>query len=114
MCKATRFPEAVPFRNIEAPKIADALVKFFTFVGLPRTAQSDQGSNFMLGLMQQAMYQLGVKQHKSSAYHPESQGTLECYQQTLKDMLRAYCTENNHDWDQGVHLLRECSGVVRV
>ena len=55
--------------------------------------------------MQQAMYQLGVKQYKSSAYHPESQGALERFHQTLKNMLRAYCTENNRDWDQGVHLL---------
>jgi len=81
----------------------DALVT--TFVGLPCTIQSDQGSNFVLGPMQQAMYQLGVKQYKSSAYHPESQGALEHFHQTLKDMLRAYCTENNRDWDQGVHLL---------
>ena len=71
MCKATHFPEAVPLRSIKVPKIVDALVKFFTFVGLPRTVQSDQGSNFMLGLMQQAIYQLGVKQYKSSAYRPE-------------------------------------------
>ena len=105
MCKATRFPEAVPLRSIKAPKIVNALVRFFTLVGLPRSVQSDQGSNFMSGLMQQAMYQLGVKQYKSSAYHPQSQGTLERFHQTLKNMLRTYCIENNRDWDQGVHLL---------
>ena len=55
--------------------------------------------------MQQAMYQLGVKQYKSSAYHPESQDALKHFHQTLKNMLRAYCTENNHDWNQGLHLL---------
>jgi len=54
------FPKAVSLRNI---KIVDVVVKFFTFVGLPRTVQSDQGSNFMSGLMQQVMYQLGVKQY---------------------------------------------------
>ena len=105
MCKATRFPEAVPLRNIKAPKIVNALVRFFTLVGLPRSVQSDQGSNFLSGLMQQAMYQLGVKQYKSAAYHPESQGALERFHQTIKNMLRAYCVENNRDWDQGVHLL---------
>ena len=99
------FPEAVPLRSIKAPKIVNALVRFFILVGLPRSVQSDQGSNFMLGLMQQAMYQLGVKQYKSSACHPESQGALERFHQTLKNMLRTYCLENNCDWDQGVHLL---------
>jgi len=105
MCKATRFPEAVPLRGIKAPKIVDALDRFFTLVGLPHSVQSDQGSNLMLGLMQQAMYQLGVKLYKSSAYHPESQGALEHFHQTLKNMLQAYCVENKRDWDQGVHLL---------
>ena len=104
MCKATRFPEVVPLRNIKAPKIVDSLVKFFTFVGILRSMQSDQGSNFMSGLMQQAMYQLGVKQYKSSAYHPESQGALEHFHQTLKNMMRAYCTEYSKDWDEGIRL----------
>ena len=51
------------------------------------------------------MYQLGVKQYKSSAYHPESQGALERFHQTLKNMMRAYCIEHDKDWDQGIHLL---------
>ena len=89
MCRATQFLEAVPLCTIKAPKIVDSLVKFFTFVGLPRSVQSDQGSNFMSGLMQQTMYQLSVRQCKSSAYHPESQHTLERFHQTLKNMIRA-------------------------
>ena len=52
MCRVTRFLEAVPLHSIKAPKIVDSLVKFFSFVGLPRSVQSDQGSNFMSGLMQ--------------------------------------------------------------
>ena len=59
----------------------------------------------MSGLMQQAMYQLGIKQYKSAAYHPESQGALERFHQTLKRMLRAYCLEHGKDWDEGVHLV---------
>ena len=47
MCASTRFPEAVPLRNITAPTITKALVKFFSVFGLPRVVQSDQGSNFM-------------------------------------------------------------------
>jgi transposase InsO family protein len=51
------------------------------------------------------MDQLGIKQHKSSAYHPESQGALERFHQTLKTMIKMYCTENIKDLDEGVHLL---------
>ncbi|CAB4010954.1 Transposon Ty3-I Gag-Pol poly, partial [Paramuricea clavata] len=77
MCVSTRFPEAIPLRNIKAKTIVEALTKFFTLVGLPKSIQSDQGSNFTSGLFQQIMHELGIKQYNSSAYHPESQGALE-------------------------------------
>ena len=57
-------------------------MKFFSFVGLSRSVQSDQGSNFMSEIFQQVMYELDIKQYKSSAYHPESQGALERFHQT--------------------------------
>ena len=105
MCAATRFPEAIPLSNIGAPKISKALTKFFTLVGLPKEIQSDQGSNFMSHLFQQVVYQLGAKQIKSSAYHPESQGALERFHSTLKNMIRTYCFEHEKDWDEGLDLL---------
>lgn len=105
MCTSTRFPEAIPLRNIKAKTIVKALIKFFTLVGLPKSIQSDQGTNFMSHLFQQVMFELGIKQYKSSAYHPESQGALERFHQTLKNMLRTYCLEYQKDWDEGVHLV---------
>jgi hypothetical protein len=105
MCTSTRFPEAIPLRNIKAGTIVKALTKFFTFVGLPKYVQSDQGSNFTSGLFQQVMSQMGIEQRLSSAYHPQSQGVLERYHQTVKSMMRAYCEEFQCDWDEGIHLL---------
>ena len=105
MCTSTRFPEAIPLRNIKTKSIVKALIKFFTFVGLPKSVQSDQGSNFMSGIFQQVMHELGIKQYRSSAYHPESQGALERFHQTLKNMVRSYCFDTEKDWDEGIHLL---------
>ena len=105
MCASTRFPEAIPLRNIKTKTIVKALVKFFTFVGLPRSVQSDQGSNFMSGIFQQVMHELGIKQYKTSAYHAECQGALERIFQTLKNMIRSYCFDTEKDWDEGIHLL---------
>ena len=73
MCASTRFLEAIPLKNIKTKTIVKALAKFFTFVGLPRSVQSDQASNFRSGIFQQVMHELGIKQNKSSAYCPESQ-----------------------------------------
>jgi hypothetical protein len=41
MCTSTRFPEAVPLRNIKAKTIIKALMIFFTLVGVPKSVQSD-------------------------------------------------------------------------
>jgi len=46
MCSSTRFPEAIPLRNIKAKTLVKALTKFFTTFGLPKVIQTDQGSNF--------------------------------------------------------------------
>ena len=105
MYASTRFPEAIPLRNIKTKTIVKALVKSFTFVGLPKSVQSDQGSNFMSGIFQQVLHELGIKQYRSSAYHPESQDALERFHQTLKNMIRSYCFETEKDWDEGIHIL---------
>ena len=63
MCTSTRFPEAIPLRNIKTKSIVKALIKFFTFVGLPKSVLSDQGSNFMSGIFQQVMHELSNTGH---------------------------------------------------
>ena len=60
MCASTRFPEAIPLRNIKTKTIVKALVKFFTFVGLPRSVQSDQGSKFMSGIFSKSCMNLAL------------------------------------------------------
>ena len=59
----------------------------------------------MTGLVQQIMHELGINQFKSSAYHPESQGALERFHQTLKNMMRMYCQDTTKDWVEGIHVL---------
>ena len=103
MCASTRFPEAIPLQNIKGKIIIDSLTKFFTLVGLP--IQSDHGLNFMSGTFQQILHELGIKQYESTAYHSETQGALERFHQTLKNMMRTYCLETEKDSDDGIHLL---------
>ena len=94
---STRFPEVVSLKRITAKNVVEALVQFFTRYGLAKEVQSDQGSNFMSGIFRQLLKQLEIKQLRSSAYHPESQGALKRYHQTLKAVLRARCMENPED-----------------
>uniref|UniRef100_A0AAZ1Y236 Integrase catalytic domain-containing protein n=1 Tax=Oreochromis aureus TaxID=47969 RepID=A0AAZ1Y236_OREAU len=105
MCAATRFPEAIPLRSLRAKAVVKALVQFFSTFGLPKHIQTDQGSNFLSRVFAQVMSELSVKHRVSSAYHPETQGALERFHQTLKAMLRKYCVETDSEWDVGLPLL---------
>lgn len=51
------------------------------------------------------MNSLGIKTVTSSAYHPQSQGALERFHSTLKTMIRAYCSDHQKDWDEGIPFL---------
>lgn len=105
MCAATRYPEAVPLHSITTKAVVKELVKFSSMSGLPKIIQTDQGTNFTSHLFEQLVKELRVEHQISSAYHPESQGALERFHQTLKSMLRTYCVETGKDWVDGLHLL---------
>ena len=64
MCSSTHFPEAIPLRSIKTNTILKALIKFFTLFGLPKSIQSDQGTNFMAHAFQQVMNQLAFDKVK--------------------------------------------------
>lgn len=102
MCSATRYPEAIPLRTITAKSVLKALVKFFSTFGLPKVLQTDQGTNFTSKLFAEVLKTLSISHQVSSPYHPESQGALERWHQTLKAMLRKYCLDASNDWDEGV------------
>ena len=59
---ATCYPEAIPFRSIDAETIADELIRMFARVGIPQRILSDQGSNFTSTLMKQVAGLLRINQ----------------------------------------------------
>ncbi|XP_068249716.1 uncharacterized protein [Palaemon carinicauda] len=105
ICPTTRYPIAIPLRNISAKNIANSLLKVFTNFGIPKEIQSDRGSNFTSDLFAQVLKELNIKQTLSAAYHPESQGALERWHQTFKSMLRKFCVESQLEWDEGIDFL---------
>ena len=41
---ATRYPEAVPFKNIDTETVAEALLDMYSRLGIPEEVLSDQGT----------------------------------------------------------------------
>ena len=48
---ATRYPEAIPMRTVDAEHVTEELVTMFARVGVPREILTDQGTNFMSKLL---------------------------------------------------------------
>lgn len=93
-----------------------ALSQFISIFGIPKVIQTDQGRNFTSQMFGEMLKQLHVKHATSSAYHPQSQGALERFHQTLKSLLQSYWTELNCDWQEGLRWLaaRELANPVPV
>ena len=102
---ATRYPEAIPLRSIDAEHIAEELVKVFSRVGVPKEILTDQGSNFTSQLLAEVYRLLHVQPIKTSPYHPQTDGLVERFNQTLKAMLRKTAWDKGKDWDKWVPYL---------
>ena len=105
MCATSRFPHAIPLKNIRAKTITRELLKYFCITGFPQVIQSDQGSNFKSEIFKQFCHNLCIQHNFSTVYHPQSQGSLERFHQTFKSMLKKFADEKKGNWDEYVSLL---------
>ncbi|XP_055866617.1 uncharacterized protein LOC129922855 isoform X1 [Biomphalaria glabrata] len=99
---ATRWPEAIPLRNINTETVIEALTNIFCRIGLPIEILSDQGPQFTSELYKQVCEFFSVKPVHSTIYHPSSNGMIERLNSTLKSFLRKVCQDSPHDWDRKV------------
>lgn len=72
---------------------------------LPRIIQTDCGSNFISKLSRQMLDDLTITHVTPSACHPQSQGALDRFHQTLKTTLKAHCMDSGRDWADCLPLL---------
>ncbi|MBN3289911.1 POL2 protein, partial [Polypterus senegalus] len=97
---ATRYPEAVPLRSANTKSIARELVNLFSRVGIPKEVLTDQGTPFTSDTFKEVAKLLQIKHLKASVYHPQTDGLVERFNQTLKQMLRKVVSADGRNWDQ--------------
>ena len=102
---ATRYPEAIPLRTIDAEHIAEQLIGVFARVGVPQEILTDQGSNFTSQLLAELYRLLHVQSIRTSPYHPQTDGLVERFNQTLKSLLRKSVDKEGKDWDKMIPYL---------
>nr|XP_014352698.1 PREDICTED: uncharacterized protein LOC106706359 [Latimeria chalumnae] len=96
---ATRYPEAVPLRVASATNVATALFSLISRVGILKEILTDQGTPFMSKVMQHLCTLLRIKTLRTSIYHPQTDGLVERFNQTLKQMLKRVVRQDGRDWD---------------
>ena len=97
---ATRFPEAVPLKNIDTITIAESLVEIFSRVGVPKEMLSDRGTQFRSDLMQEVNRLLSIRALFTTPYHASCNGAVERLNGVLKTILKKLCSDHPQDWDR--------------
>jgi transposase InsO family protein len=93
-----KWPEATTLPDKRARTVSSTLYKIFLHMGFPAVVSSDQGREFVNGVLDTLQQKSKTEQRVSSAYHPEINGLVERFNQTLQNMLAKVCPDEN-DWD---------------
>ena len=102
---ATRYPEAVPLKNIDTETVAEALVDIFSRLGVPEEILSDLGTQFVSECMKEVTRLLSIKQLTTTPYHPMCNGLTEKFNGTMKSMLKRLCSEQPRQWHRYINPL---------
>jgi cleavage and polyadenylation specificity factor subunit 1 len=95
----TRWLEAVPISNISAESCAQTFLgAWVSRYGIPVNIVSDQGTQFESNVFSSLLQRLGINKHRTTAYHPQSNGAVERAHRTLKQCIRSVA-ERNSCWE---------------
>ena len=102
----TKWLVAIPIKNQEATTVADKFIERFVSVfGVPLQIHSDQGRNFESLVFKEMCRILGSEKTRTTPMRPQSDGLVERANRTLQNMLSAFVSENQDNWDEYLHIL---------
>lgn len=94
----TRWPEAIPLKNITAETCASALVSgWLARFGCPHKITTDRGRQFESHLFNALSLMVGAKHFRTTAYHPSSNGMIERLHRQLKAAIMCH---NSSNWTE--------------
>lgn len=88
--RTTRWLEAVPQTGTTTTEMAQAFIGMWVarFV-TPSDISSDRGSQFTSDLWVAVAQSLGLRLHRTASFHPQANGSCECFLRSMKASLRA-------------------------
>jgi ribosomal protein L21E len=98
---ASRFVITIPMKDQTAHTVAKCLVhKIITKYGAPQHVLTDRGTNFLSTLVKEICILFKIKQMRTTAYHPQTDGLVERFNRTLIDMLTCYVVDEPEQWER--------------
>ena len=95
----TRYSQAYPTRDQKAKTVAKVLwEEFFIHYGFPERLHSDQGRDFEARLIKEMCELAGIRKSRTTPYHPQGNGQVERFNQTLISMLGTLDAEKKKSW----------------
>ncbi|XP_065890009.1 uncharacterized protein [Dysidea avara] len=95
----SKFVQAFACSNKESSTVFSALFKLFMQFGLPRVITSDQGSEFNNRLDKKLMKMMKIDHRLTTPYHPQANGLVERFNQTIQNMLVKFVNEKKELWE---------------
>ena len=93
-------------KTADANEIADLLVKnVFSRIGFPDKIISDRDPRFTAKSIEALYKKLEIDHAKSTAYHPQSDGTTERFNQEIEAYLAIYSAQNPKEWAKQLPLI---------
>lgn len=97
----TKYAWAMPTRDQTASTTARQLLKHVIQpMGCPEQLHSDQAANFESALLKELCQYYNCRKTRTTAYHPQGNGTCERFNQTLLNMLGTLEEEQQSRWVQ--------------
>lgn len=102
----TKYLLLIPMKNVQAESIINELFDHYIYIfSSPKHILTDQGSNFVCELIQTFENLFKVKHIQTTAFHPQSNGSLERAHSAVKDLIKTAMEENKNDWDENLKII---------
>lgn len=84
----SKLGQAFELCNRSTPEVVRALIKFFSFYGVPKRISADPGSEFNNTLLKETLHFYKIDLHIGTPHNPNSMGLIERFHSTILEIYR--------------------------